>query len=161
MMDVMLRSKDRATMEKAMVRFGILLEVTDEEKYQKALDAREPNDEGEFEEIDVPTKLVPAKGVHIKWDIPIWKVTPTFSPKGKPLVKGIRDKRFHADLRVVSPATDTIHEESGLPAVEYVLSLWREIGTDGVPNKNEKTKRFYGVELIDPETVTTPAHRFL
>lgn len=140
MMDVMLRSKDRATMEKAMVRFGILVETKGEK--------------GE-------AILSPAKGVHIKWDIPIWKVKPVFDAKGKPLVKGIKDKRFHADLRVVSPATDTIHEESGLPAVEYVLSLWRDVGTDGVPNKNEKTKRFYGVELIDPETVMTPAHRFL
>lgn len=140
MIDAMLRSADRATMEATMVRFGILVEETDE---------------------DGATALRPAAGVHIKWDIPIWITKPTYDADGNVITEGVQDSRFHADMRVVSPATEVIDEDSGLPKVEYILDIWKAYGADGTPNKNEDSREFFGVEWIDPETVASPAHRYL
>jgi hypothetical protein len=140
MIDAMLRSADRATMEATMLRFGILVEDTD---------------------ADGVKTLRPAAGVHIKWGILIWTTRPTYDADGNVLTAGVQDSRFHADMRVVSPATETIDEDSGLPKVQYILDIWKGYGTVGSPNKDEESFEFFGVEWIDPETVSSPAHRFL
>jgi len=140
MIDAMLRSADRATMEATMVRFGILVEETDE---------------------GGATTLRPAAGVHIKWGIPIWTTQPTYDADGTVLTAGVQDTRFHADMRVVSPATETIDEDSGLPKVQYILDIWLGYGTEGKPNKDEESFEFFGVEWISPDTVSSPAHMFL
>ena len=140
MIDAMLRSADRATMEATMLRFGILVDEAD---------------------ADGAKTLRPAAGVHIKWGIPIWTTQPTYDADGTVLTAGVQDSRFHADMRVVSPATETIDEDSGLPKVQYILDIWKGYGTVGSPNKDEESFEFFGVEWIDPETVSSPAHRFL
>tara|TARA_R110002153_G_scaffold50989_4_gene143458 strand:- start:3919 stop:4377 length:459 start_codon:yes stop_codon:yes gene_type:complete len=149
--DAMLRSADRATMEATMLRFGILVEEVTEPTY---------DDDGTVL-TEGFTTLRPAAGVHIKWGIPIWTTKPTYDAEGNVLTEGVQDARFHADMRVVSPATETIDEDSGLPKVQYILDIWRWYGTEGTPNKNEESFEFFGVEWIDPETVSSPAHRFM
>lgn len=139
MIDAMLRSPSRETMEATMVRFGILIEDTDEEG---------------------TVTLRPANGVHIKWDIPIWIKSPKYDSEGELTKEGEKDQRFHADMRVVSPATEVIDEDVGLPKVEYILEIWKGYGAEGTPNKNEESFEFFGVEWINPETVSSPAHRF-
>lgn len=140
MIDAMLRSPNRETMEKTMVRFGILREEYGE---------------------DGSKILPPAKGVHLKWGIPIWTTKPTYDEEGNVLTEGTLDSRFHADMRVVSPATEAIDEDSGLPKVQYILDVWKGYGTAGTPNKNEESFEFFGVEWINPDTVSSPAHIFL
>jgi hypothetical protein len=139
MIDAMLRSADRATMEATMVRFGILVEETD--------------DEG-------TVTLRNAAGVHIKWGIPIWTTKPVYDADGNVTTAGVQDTRLHADMRVVSHATEVIDEDVGLPKVEYILEIWKGYGTEGTPNKSEESFEFFGVEWINPETVSSPAHRF-
>ena len=113
----------------------------------------------ETEEVITPAvpasgPLIPAPGVTITEMGPHVLIPGTYDEDGNELTPPTLDNRHHVNFWL-NPAL----VERGLWK-QWALA-WTANGSAVVPNNNEEAIAFQGIELIDPQTVTSPANRML
>ena len=133
--DAMLRATDKATWEAAAEAQNILV--------------RDEND-----------NLVPAPGIDID-AIGAMVVTPgTYGKNGRELTPPVLDNRYHLNMRV-SGAVLARRNSGGFAKWKVTALNWTNMGKADMANKAEVGASLFGVCLIDPASVNSPARVWL
>lgn len=145
----MVRAMDKATFDAKALEVGLKVhtnpaqpEVLDEEGnvLSPAVEASGP--------------LIPAPGVTITEMGSHVLTLGTYDEDGNEVTPPVLDNRYHVNFWLAHSLV-----ERGLWK-QWALA-WTANGQPGAPNHTEESVAFQGIELIDPQTVTSPANRML
>lgn len=104
--------------------------------------------------VEASGPLTPAPGVTIAELGPYTLVPGTYDEEGNEVTAPVLDNRFHANFWLGPHLV-----ERGLWKQWAVA--WTQNGQPVNPNNAEEAVEFQGIELIDPQTVTSPANVLL
>jgi len=146
----MVRATDKATFDQKALEVG--LKVYTNPAQPEVLD----EETGEVIQQAIPAsgELIPAPGVTITEMGPHVLVPGTYDEDGNEVTAPVLDNRFHSNFWL-SP----VLVERGLWK-QWALA-WTLNGYTVTPNNQEEAIEFQGIELIDPQTVSSPANRML
>lgn len=145
----MVRATDKATFDAKALEVG--LKVYTNPAQDEVLD-----EEGNvlFPAVEASGPLIPAPGVTITEMGPYVLTPGTYDEEGNEVTAPVLDNRFHANFWLTPSLV-----ERGLWK-QWALA-WTLDGQAGTPNNQEESVVYEGIELIDPQTVTSPANRML
>lgn len=98
--------------------------------------------------------LIPAPGVTITEMGPHVLVPGTYDENGNEVTAPVLDTRYHANFWLGPHLVERGNWK------QWALA-WTLNGYQVSPNNQEEAVEFQGIELIDPQTVTSPANRML
>lgn len=142
----MTRAVDEATFDKLALETG-LMAYSDPGK-PAVIDP----DTGEELEPEVPPSgdIVPASGNTVTKIGPYVITEGVYDDEGKEITPPVMDKRYHVNFWIPSDSD-----------WEGWIVQWMGLGMDGVPNDNEVSKDYKGIELMDPMTINSPSNVLL
>lgn len=110
--------------------------------------------------VDTEEGLKPVPGVHIDHIGPITLEPATYYKNGKVRKKAKMDERHHVNLRLAAPYTGATDDKGNLLWQDLLLT-WMRKGKKVEPNNEERAKIIYGVEMIDPGSISKPSRVWL
>lgn len=145
----MVRATDKETFDAQALAVGLKVYTTPAQP--EVLD-----DEGNvvIPAVEASGPLVPARGVTITEIGPHIFTPGTYDGEGNELTPPVVDNRYHANFWLDAEAT-----ERG--AWKTWALAWTANGSPAKANHEEQALEFQGIELIDPQTVTSPANVML
>lgn len=79
---------------------------------------------------------------------------------GDIITPAVIDFRYHANIRLTSPATDRVDDLGNIKWHKWALA-WTLNGQPDTPNAAENARTLYEVSLIDPDTISSPSRVWL
>lgn len=110
--------------------------------------------------VETENGLQPASGAHIDHIGPVVLEPATYYSTGRLRKKAVMDNRHHLNLRIAEPLLSKT-DDDGNVLWHLTAIIWMTKGADVAPNNAERAKEVYGVEMIDPESISKPARVWL
>jgi len=145
----MVRATDESTFDAAALNVGLLMH-------------RDPGSDAVVDEegnvvtpaVEPSGPLVPTKGNTVTRIGPHVITPGVYDEEGNEITPPVVDNRYHVNFWL---GAEAVEREEWVTWIQQ----WMTNGVEGSPNKNEVTKDFQGIELIDPATVQTPSNVLL
>ena len=132
--DTCIRATDKATWEAIALARNLLVETED--------------------------GLQPAPGAHIDHIGPVVLSPAVLDEDGNEAMSAVMDNRHHLNLRITEPLLSKT-DDNGNVLWHLTAIIWMTKGADVTPNNEERAKEVYGVEMIDPGSISKPARVWL
>lgn len=147
--DTIIRAKDRATFETAARARGLY--------YEETLTVTDPETGEQTQQGTGEWKKAP--GVNIDPIGPVTLTPAIYDVEGVEITPAVVDTRYHVNMRIDEPALSRMDDD--VPTLErwkVTAVLWSMNGTPvEAVNAAEDAVALYDVELIDPDTISSPS----
>lgn len=122
--------------------------------YRDPIIERDP-ETGEEVVVGYEDEIKQSPGVNLEHIGPIVLQPAVKDSDGNEITPAVMDHRHHANLRLAEPLLSKVGPDGYLLWLRTSL-LWMKYGVPVEPNKAEISRELNGIEMIDPDSVSSP-----